>query len=417
MTLKMAVLSDFHFGHGYNSELEDDSFSAVEEALDKAIDCDMILILGDIFDSRLPKTAIWSKALHVLSKPLLKANPGIKFVSTTKNLKDISRRSLNHIPVIALHGNHERRGKDEANTLTALENAGLLIHLHLDNIVFEKEGKKVAIFGMSSVPERFAKETLDVWNPQPIPGCTNILLLHQSVDPYVFSPLEPPSLMLSNLPKGFDLILNGHIHTPVRENINGAKFVITGSTLTTQLEKAESGAEKYLWKIYLENELRVEAIPIENNRKFFYEEVDVNGRSAREAAEETIISILNKTFGKKPIIKLKIIGKESEVIYQDLQELEKKYSQQAIIIFTKELETPEITKKIEFLRNIREQKLSVEEVGLSLLKKNLVDLNFATVFDYEQAFGLLTEGGVDVLLNILTGEQRTFAGTLKVVRQ
>lgn len=51
------------------------------------------------------------------------------------------------------------------------------------------------------------------------------------------------------------------------------------------------------------------------------------------------------------------------------------------------------------------------------MKKNLVDLNFATVFDYEQAFGLLTEGGIDVLLNIMTGEQRTLAGALKLVRQ
>jgi DNA repair exonuclease SbcCD nuclease subunit len=430
MTLKIALLSDFHFGHGYNSEIEDDSFSAVEEALDKAMDCDIILILGDIFDSRLPKTAIWSKALHVLSKPLLKLNPGIKFVSTTKDLKEISRRSLNHIPVIALHGNHERRGKDEANTLTALENAGLLVHLHLDSIVFEKDGRKVAFFGMSSVPERFAKETLDTWNPQPMPGCTNVLLLHQSIDPYVFSPLEPPSLTISNLPKDFDMILNGHIHTPVQEKIGSTTFVITGSTMTTQLERAESGVSKYLWKIYLDsgtksetkNEMKIEAIPLEKNRKFFYEEVYVDSASARQAAEEKILSILNRanaagSSGKKPIIKLKIIGKESDVVSQDLQELEKKYAQQAILIFTKELETPEITKKIEFLRNIREQKLSVEEVGLSLLKKNLVDLNFATVFDYEQAFGLLTEGGIDVLLNIMTGEQRTLPGSLKIVRQ
>ena len=145
LTIKIAVLSDFHFGHGYNTEVEDDCFLAVEEAIERAMDCDIILILGDIFDSRLPKTAVWSKALHVLARPLLKPNSGIKFVSSTKNLKEISIRSLNHIPVVALHGNHERRGKDEANTLTALENAGLLIHLHLESIVFEKNGKKVEV--------------------------------------------------------------------------------------------------------------------------------------------------------------------------------------------------------------------------------------------------------------------------------
>ena len=79
----------------------------------------------------------------------------------------------------------------------------------------------------------------------------------------------------------------------------------------------------------------------------------------------------------------------------------------------KELESPELAKKIEFLQNIREQKLSVEEVGLSVLKKNLEELQFATVFDYEQAFHLLSEGGVDVMLNILTGEQKTLMQSLK----
>ena len=414
LSIKIAVMSDFHFGHGYNTEIEDDSFDAVEEAMQQAIDCDLILILGDVFDSRVPRTAIWSKALHILTKPLLKPNPGIKFVSSTKDLKEISIRSLNHIPVVALHGNHERRGHGEVNTLTALENAGLLVHLHMENIVFEKDGKKVAIHGMSSVPERFAKNFLEQWNPQPVAGCTNILLLHQNVDPYVFSPLEPPSLSLSTLPKGFDLILNGHIHTTVQEKINGTLFVITGSTIITQLKKEEAQFNKGLWKIHLDREMKVEFIPLKNNRKFFYEDIFTQGAtSLRQTVENKIQSLLNQPHSKRPIIKLRIVGKESEVIDADLRELEKKYSDRAIIIFVKELESPELAKKIEFLQNIREQKLSVEEVGLSVLKKNLEELQFATVFDYEQAFHLLSEGGVDVMLNILTGEQKTLMQSLK----
>ena len=408
LAIKIAVLSDFHFGHGYNSELEDDCFTAVQEAIERAMECDIILILGDIFDSRLPKTAIWSKAMHVLTQPLLKPNPGIKFVSSTKSLKEISIRSLNHIPVVALHGNHERRGKDEANTLTALENAGLLIHLHLENIVFEKNGKKVAFHGMSSVPERFAKDTLQSWNPQPLQGCTNILLLHQNIDPYVYSPLEPPSINLSNLPKGFDVILDGHVHGSGEEKIGGGRLIIVGSTMTTQLEKKESRIEKGFWKISIDGEIKTEFVPLKNNRKFYYEDIFIQSNtSLREAVESKILSFLNQPQNKKPIIKLRIVGKESELIDTDLQELEKKYSDRAIIIFSKELETPEISKKIEFLQNIREQKLSIEEVGLNVLRKNLEDLQFASVFDYEQAFHLLSEGGVDVMLNILTGEQRT----------
>lgn len=75
-------------------------------------------------------------------------------------------------------------------------------------------------------------------------------------------------------------------------------------------------------------------------------------------------------------------------------------------MFVKELETPEMTKKIEFLRNLREEKLSVEEIGLQVLKKNLDELEFENIFDYEQAFSLLSEGDAEKFFNILIGEQK-----------
>jgi DNA repair exonuclease SbcCD nuclease subunit len=69
--MKIAVLSDFHFGYGWNTRLEEDSFENAQEAISKCLDSDLILIAGDIFDSRLPRTETWAKALKVLSKPLL----------------------------------------------------------------------------------------------------------------------------------------------------------------------------------------------------------------------------------------------------------------------------------------------------------------------------------------------------------
>src|SRR3990170_1659216 len=128
--MKIAILSDFHFGHAYNSELENDSFDNAEEAMEKALDSDLILIAGDMFDSRLPKTSTWARAIKVLVKPLLKESKGVSLVSCTKELKEISQRTLRHIPVVAIHGTHERRGRGEINTIEALENAGILIHLH-----------------------------------------------------------------------------------------------------------------------------------------------------------------------------------------------------------------------------------------------------------------------------------------------
>ncbi|MEM5834528.1 MAG: DNA repair exonuclease [Candidatus Aenigmatarchaeota archaeon] len=410
--MKIAILSDFHFGFASNSELENDSFENAEEAIEKALDCDLIVIAGDIFDTRIPKTSVWAKAMRILTKPLLKESSGLKLVSCSKELKEISKRTLSHLPIIAIHGTHERRGKDEINAVEALENAGILIHLHKDTIIFEKDGKKVAIHGMSGVPESFAREVLNLWNPKPLEDCFNILLLHQSISPYVYSPLEPPSLSLSNLPKGFEMIVDGHVHFSTQEKVNGCTLLFPGSTIVTQYEKNEALEEKGFFKVEIDKEVKINFVKLERARKFFYEEVKVEG-SAREKIENTLKKILEQRFLKKPLIKLKIVGKETEISDQELREIEKKFSDKAIIIFSKELESQEVERKIEFLRDLREERLSLEEIGLNILKKSLEELGFNFSFDFEKIFGILSEGEVEKAFNILIGEQLTLEKELK----
>jgi DNA repair exonuclease SbcCD nuclease subunit len=411
--VKIAILSDFHFGFAYNSELENDSFENAEEAVQKALDSDLVLLAGDIFDSRLPKTGVWASAIKVLVKPLLKENTGVKLVQSSKQLKEISKRTLNHLPVVSLHGTHERRSKGETNVVETLENAGLLIHLHCQSIVFEKDGIKVAIHGMSGVPERFAKDVLYQWGPKPIEGCFNILMLHQSIEPFIYSPLDPPTLNLSNLPKGFDLIVDGHLHLAGQEKANNTLILFPGSTITTQLEQNESEAEKGFYQIEFDKELKINFIPLKGNRKFFYDEIKIEAGLLREQVESKINGILNQNFSKKPIIKLRISGDETEVLNQELRDIERKYSGQAIINFAKELDTPGITKKIEFLRNLREQNLSVEEIGTQILKKSLEELKFDSGFDFEQAFNLLSDSQTERFFNILIGDQGTLNSVLK----
>lgn len=406
--MKIAILSDFHFGYAYNIELENDSFDNAEEAMAKALDADLILLGGDIFDTRIPKTQAWANAIRILTKPLLKSNSGIRLVDCSKELKEISRRTLNHIPVVALHGNHERRPRTEINTVQVLENAGILIHLHCQTIIFEKNGVRVAIHGMSSVPERFAKDVLNQWNPKPIEGCVNILFLHQNIDPYVYSPLEPPSLELSNLPKGFDFIIDSHIHMHTMEKIDNTAFIIPGSTIITQFQRNEAEIEKTIVKIDTESK-NVDFIPLENSRKFFYEEIKIDSNSsARGQIEQRLHEIIfTRNLVKPPIIRIRLMGKETEVLDRELRDIERAYAGKAILVFAKELESPEITEKIEFLRNLREQKLSVEEIGLNLLRKNLDELGFESTFNHEEMFNLLEN--VDNAFNVLIGEQKTLS--------
>jgi DNA repair exonuclease SbcCD nuclease subunit len=402
--MRIAVLSDLHFGYAYTSALEDDSFDNAEDAMEKALDSDLIIIAGDIFDSRLPRTSVWARAIKVLVKPLLRESSGVTLVSCTKELRDISKRTLNHIPVIAIHGTHERRGKGDTNAIEALENAGILIHLHQESIVFEKGGEKVAIYGLSGVPERFAKDVLDHWNPQPLKGCTNILVLHQSIEPYIYSPNDPPTISLSNLPKGFDFIVDGHIHMSGQEKIGETKLLIPGSTIMTQMEKNEAAGSKGFFMI--DTEKKGVTFREVSSRRFFYDEIKL-GSDGRAAIEKEIQSILSGKFDKPPVIKLKLSGKQDSILGKELKEIESKYSDRTLVFFSEDLESDEVAKKIEFLRDLRKENISIEEIGLKILKRKLEDLGFASAFDYDDAFKLLNDGETDKLLKILLGEQST----------
>ncbi len=408
--MKIAVISDLHFGHGYNSELEQDSFGNASEAMHTAISlgADLVLMPGDIFDSRFPKTDVLSRATKILVKPLLENDSGIKLISCSKELKKISNRTLRHLPIVAIHGTHERR--HGSNIIEALENAGILIHLHKETICLEKDGVRIAIHGMSGVPERYAKQTLQEWNPQPMEDYANMLILHQSIDPFIYSPLEPAMLKLSDLPKGFDLIIDGHLHVHGIEKADGTPLLFPGSTVITQFEENEAEGEKgfYMIDIDAEKELDIEFVPLKNNRKFFLREI-VAGDSLRERIEKELDGILSTadSFGKQPLVKIKITGSSSEVIEQQLKEMEKKYADSMLLRIVKKLENPELAKKVEFLRKVREQKLSVEEMGLQLLKDNLDELKFAGSFNHERIFGMLVDGSIDNAYNVLTGEQKT----------
>jgi DNA repair exonuclease SbcCD nuclease subunit len=403
--MKISIISDAHLGFSPNEKLEDDSYQNFEEAFTKALDSDLIILAGDLFDSRAPKTKAWAYALKILSKATLQESKGVKLVEIDKQLKESSRKTLEHLPVIAIHGNHELRSKGEINAIEALENAGLLIYLNMNKVVFEKDGERVAIFGLSHIPERFAKEVLDKWNPKPIDGCYNILLIHQNVDPFVYSPLEQPTLNLSNLPHGFDLIVDGHIHISTKEKINGTTFLIPGSTVSTQFQASEAKVLKGFFKVDTK-EKKIEFVEI-NARKFFYEVLEISKeQNAKEIIERKIREKIFGNFSKQPIVKIRITG-NSMISEKDLRELERKYQDFCILFFTKSLESTELTQKLEFLRSLKESRASLQEIGLNILKKSLDELNFKNSFDFVDTFNLLADEEIDTALNILLGQQKT----------
>jgi DNA repair exonuclease SbcCD nuclease subunit len=393
--MKISIFSDLHFGFASNTPLEDDSFDNAEQALKQSLDCDLILICGDMFDEKFPKPDEIARAIKILS--LAKNHNGAKIVKgINKDVPDIKG-----IPIIALHGTHER-WSGHINAVQLLESAGLLIHLHKSGVIVESGGIKVAVQGMSGVPERHAAEIMEMWSPKPIEGCYNILLLHQSIHPFLYSPLEAPTLNLDNLPEGFDLIVNGHIHKKRFEKIGSKKILLTGSTIVTQL-KEEEQEEKGIHKLFLPED-KIIFEPLQNVRKFFFEEVEIkDGESAREK----IINALSKYKGnyqKKPLIKLRIKSGKFVNIDKEMKGIMKDY-EDFIIRYSKEALGGESSEKTHMLREARERKFSIVELGMKILEENLIESNFSKEIDYSKLFDYVTEGRLEHAKKLLVGEE------------
>ena len=390
-------------GYKYGEERGEDSFVILNETIDKFSDCDLIVNAGDFFDTRIPRPEVFAKTAKILSKAQ-QIPSTTKFVEIiNKEKHDISPSALRGIPIVAIHGTHERRSKFLINPIQSLEHAGLIIHLHLATAVFEIDGKKVAVHGMSGVPERYAKDVLTQWNPQPVPDAVNIFLIHQSITPYIYSPQEPPSLTLDDLPKGFDLYVSGHIHWHEIRPLNAGQFIITGSTITTSAHKIEAEQKKYIYKY---DGVNIESIPLENQRRVIWEELDYSPNIRSNV--ENILSTIPIS-NPKPLVFIKIKGTlPRDAVMPNLTELENKFSNRAIISINKNLEFQGFDEQVEFLRGLREQKLSPEEHGLKILQKNLQQLNCG--IKVEEIFDHLVDGNNDLIFDLLIGKQKTLSG-------
>ncbi len=361
--MKLMILSDSHIGFGRGTERKNDAMLAFDEAMEEAknMKVDAVLFAGDMFNTSMPSSENMINVMKSISKlfSIDGASP-VEFV----NKREIKVRGA---PFIAIHGNHERRSKGFKNPVESMEDVGFLIHLHLSGVVIEKNGEKVFVQGMSYVPERFARKLLEKWNPIPRSGMKNILLLHQSVDKFIYSPLEPPTINLSNLPKGFDLIVDGHIHK--REEVHEKNFIICGSTVTTQTK--EEGDKGFY--ILDTEKMSLKFVPIKNQRKFFI----YNAETPSEI-HKVLEELSKSAYKMKPVVKFKIDFQFNE------HEVDK-YRDRFIISISRKIKKSTDVKSVE-------EDMSIEDLARELLKKNSqgIDTNFFynTVLD-ENAFEII----------------------------
>lgn len=398
----IGIFSDCHCGYKYGEERGEDSFIALGEAIDKTLDCDLILIAGDLFDTRIPKPEIFAKTARILSKAQ-------NFPSRTKFIEimnkeehELSPLALRGVPIVTIHGTHEKRSKYTINPVQSLEHSGLVIHLDCATAVFEINGEKIAIHGMSGVSDRYAKDKLMEWNPKPVPDAKNIFMIHQSIDPYIYSPLEPPSLKIEDLPKGFDIYLLGHMHWNEITDLYDGKLVLCGSTIPTSLHKIEAEQPKCIFKY----DGSIYRINLEKQRKIFWREFDF-APNVKESIENYIQTL--SVSKPKPIINIKVKGiVKRENLLPKFSEIEEKFRDKAIVNINKNLEMEGFQEQIEMLKTFREQRLSPEEHGLKILQENLRQINCG--LEIEDIFDYLVEGDTDLIFNLLLGKQTTLKG-------
>ncbi|UCD07705.1 MAG: DNA repair exonuclease [Candidatus Aenigmatarchaeota archaeon] len=387
--MKITILSDFHFGFAAGTEREEDAFEAAKEAIERSIDSDVILIAGDMFDTRVPSTEVFVRAMQLLTKPMHAEN-GVRISKgISKKVEDIPLIKSEGIPVIAIHGTHERRVRGLMNPVEALERAGFLIYLHCNGVVLEKNGEKICIQGMSGVPDQFSAGVLDQWNPKPVENCFNIFMFHQSLSPFMYAPHLLP---VEKLPRDFDLYICGHMHEPKKSVYRESPFIIPGSLVTTQITK-ESMKPMGFWSFETESrksEFRV----IENQRKVYYVVMDT-GNLERDDIENEIGKILETGHKKKPIVRIKLKGKEKNL---PLDEIKSRFVDKAIVSFRKETEEEKIQAK-----TLEEHRLSVQELWKKLLYENLRELKLNPK-TFEHVFELLLENKIDEVMDLLKNE-------------
>jgi exonuclease SbcD len=382
--MKVGIMGDTHLGCFWDTPRENDSFVQAEEGLRKLLEAgaDLIIHAGDIFHSPIPRPEIMARAMDIFSE-CNKFNSKVEITSFFG--RDPPKNKPTGIPLIAIHGNHERRPKGMMNPVQVLEKAGILIYLHTSGLSINNE---LGIFGMGYVPERYALPAFQKWNPQSNLS-KNLLVIHQTIREIFSAPQDPATLTLSDLPGNFTTIC-GHIHWAVEK----PNLMLPGSTIRTQMGKDEPD-EKKVYIIDTET-MNLERIVLQTTRPFFYEKVDVSGKTPEQIIKECEVLAQKLQEDEQAIMRIKLTGKLDpgfEPRNLRLEDLRRRFQ---LLYIDKAIESermlptlPEGAGLDEMLAKALEK--SIEKRGLKLDAKSIITH--------------LLAGNMDALMEVLAHDQ------------
>lgn len=389
--MKIGILADSHLGY---ERFFEDSFKQAEQALEMACDkADALILAGDIFDVKVPKPEVLAMAFKLFGKVVQRLKAKKDKVKLIQDGEVVDR-----VPIIAIHGTHERRTKELINPIQVMESAGILLNAHLKLIILEKNGERVAVQGLGGVPDEYAKTALEVKDFKPIPSAFNIFLLHQTLSEFL--PISDKLLGIEELPKGFDLYVCGHIHSKRVESLGNKLLIVPGSTVMTQMKKEEREEKGFF---IFDTETKKYSFVKINTRPFVFKELVFEKASIKEVSEKvrnTISAILLSK--EKPLIKIKLLGTladgiEASNLHFTLSEFEGK----AFIEIDKSFEAISFEEKMEKWRKGMEKRVSIKEMGIKILCEKLRDANFK-LDDPEGLFNLISENPEEALKKVLS---------------
>ena len=395
--MRIAFISDTHLGFSKH-KIELDSYIYTEQAFRIAKErADLIVLPGDIFDSSSPGEECLSKTFSILQ--LFKS-----FESKAKVIEVVDRRQHNSqvtfgMPIIAIPGTHEYKMKEDG-PLEVLENAGYAICLHAGYCKVQNGEEVVNIFGMKGVPEQVARDALKKLSFVPKEG-KNILVLHQSFKELLpFNDEMVATLEYKDLPQGFDLYVNGHIHQHKIFELDSGVFMIPGSTINTQVRKIEIKHRKGI-VIYDTESKKIEFVEIPVQRQYKYLELDVSkGLEDQEVIfeglEPVTYSFLGKEVVLEPYVKVKLVGEIDEYKKNILQIIKKREG--FIVDVEKDLSVIEQKIKNMDLKAIRDGAITTAE---TVFFDNLYGSGFKKSFDLKQVFEYFKEEKPDKVLEYL----------------
>ncbi len=290
--MRIGIASDLHLGFGRGKRKNDARIQA-ERALRKLIaeGADMIILAGDIFNTPVPRPEVFRDAAQVLQIPRKK--------KSDLRLTGIGRDSPDKdgIPVLAIHGNHERRVRGDVNPVKLMDIMGFLTYLQQSGVVAEN----VSVYGIGAVPESYAPKIFKDLKAEPF-SKKSFFVFHQDLVPYI----PRAKLTTQDLPRGFSYYVNGHVHNGKLEK----NMLIVGSTIVTQMRVEES--KKFVW-IWDEKEGFTKS-EIES-RSLYHIDVDADERAPSEILKEiddAIQKLLKNENKEEPMIRIKVKGKLSE---------------------------------------------------------------------------------------------------------